>query len=104
MNAGYSRTSNQSLSVFVKNLPSNAFGIIPWQVNALDNYKKLVRADASLKAANSLPSRRLSSKEIAKAVGWLGGDEKWGWMKDLYRIVFGFAVEDAERRSGVIQI
>lgn len=104
MNAGFNRTSSQQLSGFVKALPPGAFGTMPWQVKALASYKKLVRADASLKAANSLPSRRLSSKEIAKAVGWLGGDEQWVWMKDLYRIVFGFAIEDAERRSGLIQV
>lgn len=104
MIAGFDRTSNQQLPAFIKNMPSNAFGTLPWQVDALNKYKELVRADASMKTANSLPSRRLGSKEVAKAVRWLGTDTQWSWMKDLFWVVFGFTTDDPDRKSATVQV
>lgn len=116
MNTGFSRPASQSqsqsqsqtqpqpLPAYVNALPPSAFGAQPWQMEVLTHYKKLVLADQSLKASGSVPSRRLSATEVAKAVKWLGRDDRWAWMRDLYRLVFGFGVEEAERRGGGIQV
>lgn len=104
MNAGFVRASAQTLPAFVKALPANAFGSQPWQTQLLDSYKKLVASDQSLRAAGNIPSRRLTSVEVGKAVKWLGRNEQWAWMRDLYRLVFGFSVEEIERRNSAIQI
>ncbi|KAL1304521.1 hypothetical protein AAFC00_003507 [Neodothiora populina] len=87
MNAGFNRTSVQSFSVFVKSLPGDGFGPLLWQKRLLQRYKSLVDADASLRALNNLPSRRLTGTEVAKAVDWLAREDKWAWLRDLYRLV-----------------
>lgn len=104
MNQGFPRTGAQTLPNFVKGLPANAFGTLPWQLKVLDFYKKLVISDQSMKNVGSMPSRRLAAKEVAKAVKWLGRSEQWRWMGDLYRLVFGFGIGEAERNGGAIQV
>ncbi|KAK5130186.1 hypothetical protein LTR08_002395 [Meristemomyces frigidus] len=101
---GYSRTSGQALPVFIKSLPSNGFGTLPWQMKVLDFYKKLVLNDKSMMSVHTMASRRLGASEVAKSVKWLGASEQWAWMRDLYRVVFGFGIEEAERRGGGFQI
>lgn len=63
-------------------------------------YQKLVVNDKSMGTVHTYPSRRLSAAEAAKSVKWLGRNEQWVWMRDLYRLVFGFGVEEASGRSG----
>lgn len=69
---------------------------------------------------DSYPVRRLGAGEVAGSVGWLVGtgragggggggkggyggggggpqQQQWAWMRDLYRLVFGFGVEEGER-------
>ncbi|KAF7192887.1 hypothetical protein HII31_05801 [Pseudocercospora fuligena] len=104
MNTGYSRTSGQALPTYVKALPDNAFGTLPWQMKVLSFYKKLVTNDKSMLTVHTVPSRRLSAAETAKAVRWLGSTEQWAWMRDLFRLVFGFGVDEADRRGGSFQI
>jgi len=104
MHTGFSRTSAQTLPPFIKTLPDNAFGTLPWQMKVLEYYKKLVRNDKSLTTVHSLPPRRLGALEVAKSITWLGDSEQWAWMRDLYRLVFGFGVEEAERRGGAVQV
>lgn len=92
----------QPFPAFVKAAPQDAFGPLPWQQQALEQYKRLVEADKSLRFLHTLPGRRLSAKEVARAVGWLVRDDKWAWMRDLYRVVCGFGVEEVGGRGGGI--
>lgn len=104
MNTGFSRLSGQQLPAYVKALPDTAFGALPWQRKIFDCYKKLVLGDKSMLTVNAMPSRRLGAYEVAKSVKWLGNSEQWAWMRDLYRLVFGFGIDEAERRGGSFQI
>ena len=104
MNTGYSRLSGQTLPAYVTTLADNAFGTLPWQQKVLSFYKKLVMGDKSMLSVNAMPSRRLGANEAAKSVKWLGSGEQWAWMRDLYRIVYGFGVDEAERKGGSVQI
>ncbi|KAK4626932.1 hypothetical protein CLAFUW4_04832 [Fulvia fulva] len=104
MTTGYSRGSGQQLPIYVKALPDTAFGTLPWQMKVLTFYKKLVTNDKSMYSVHQVPSRRLGAAGIAKAVRWLGNSEQWAWMRDLFRIVFGFGIDEADRRGGSFQI
>lgn len=99
MNAGFPRASARSLSSFIKSLPADAFGPLLWQKQLFGHYRTLVEADASLRALNNLPSKRLTANEVAKAVTWLVKDEKWMWIKDLFRFACDFSVEDVGTRG-----
>ncbi|KAK5171141.1 uncharacterized protein LTR77_004285 [Saxophila tyrrhenica] len=103
MNTGYSKTSGQHLPAYVNTLPDYAFGTLPWQKSVFTSYKVLVLGDKTLLTAHTLPSRRLGAVEVAKSVKWLGNGEKWAWMRDLYRLVFGFGIDEGERRGGSFQ-
>lgn len=104
LNAGFSRISGQALPVFAKSLPPNTFGNQPWQMQLLEHYKRLVVVDQSLRSAATMTVRSLTAVEVANAVTWLSRNEDWRWLRDLYRVVFGFGVEDAEVRGGFFQI
>lgn len=104
MNTGYNRGCGQQLPVYVKALPDNAFGTLPWQMKVLAFYKKLVTNDKSMYSVHQMSSRRLGAADIAKSVRWLGNSEQWAWMRDLFRIVFGFGIDEADRRGGSFQI
>jgi hypothetical protein len=82
MDTGYTRTSGQPLPTYVKALPDNAFGTLPWQMKVLSFYKKLVTNDKSMLTVHNYPARRLSANDIAKAVRWLGNSEQWAWMRE----------------------
>lgn len=100
LNAGYARSAAHPLPAFVKALPSNSFGGAPWQTGLLQQYRKLVMADPTLREAHRLPSRPYSAAEVARAVQWMGRSEQFAWLHDLYRLVFGFLPEDAGQRIG----
>lgn len=106
MNTGYSRTSGQTLPAYVKSLHDNAFGTLPWQMKVLNYYKKLVVNDKSMLNVHnqSPPGRRLIASEVAKSVRWLGNSEQWAWMRDLFRLVYGFGIDEAERRGGSVNV
>ncbi len=101
MNSGYARNGAQGLAAFVKTLPSNSFGTLGWQVKLLESYKKLVQADATLRTSASLPSRRVTAIDVGRAVQWFSRTEQFAWLRDLYRLVFGFFPEDANVRVNV---
>ncbi|KAK7898069.1 hypothetical protein LTR67_004701 [Exophiala xenobiotica] len=101
---GYTRASSDpnlnSLPTFVKNLPDDAFGNQVWQVTLLENYRKAVMNDSgfrNLGVAGTLGERgRISAVEVARAVrGMTICVYGFGWLRDLYRHVFGFYVEEA---------
>nr|POE52321.1 hypothetical protein CFP56_70240 [Quercus suber] len=104
MHTGFSRTMGPNLSSFVLKLPDNSFGTLPWQMKVLNYYKKLVTTDKSMITVHTLPSRRFTAKEMARSVKWLGLNDKWAWMRDLYRLVFGFGIDEVDRRGGALHV
>jgi hypothetical protein len=103
MNTGYSKANGQHLPSFVNGLPDTSFGTLPWQKKVFALYKSLVLGDKTMLTVHTLPSRRCGAVDVAKSVKWLGSGEKWAWMRDLYRLVFGFGIDEAERRGGAFQ-
>jgi hypothetical protein len=102
MNCGFQRSQGQTLNVFVKSLSSNSFGATSWQTSLLDNYKKMVLTDPALRAPAILPSRRASASEVGRAVIWMMRAGAYPFLRDLYRLVFGFHIEEAELRKNVM--
>lgn len=95
-NLGFARQPQTTMPTFVKTLSPTAFGNQTWQLRLLDSYKKLVVSDPTLRDRSSLPvGRQFTAHEIARAVMWMGNSEQFSWFKDLFRLVFGFPVEEA---------
>ncbi|KAI0473787.1 hypothetical protein GGR56DRAFT_666823 [Xylariaceae sp. FL0804] len=94
-----------SLQAFVKSLPAGAFGPSPAHAALLQHYRGLVTADSSFRQAAALPARgrRVLAADVAKSVGWMvlysGG--QYGFLRELFRLVFGFGVDEAEARKNV---
>ncbi|KAK3694888.1 hypothetical protein B0T22DRAFT_85974 [Podospora appendiculata] len=112
MNIGFSRDAAAAdgiggaaaLQAFVKSLPTGSFGSLPSHATLLQNYKNLVLADSAFRTSAALPPRgkRVHAVEISKSVGWMTGrSSQYGFLRDLFRLVFGFQVEDAESRKNV---
>ncbi|KAE8348909.1 hypothetical protein BDV28DRAFT_73898 [Aspergillus coremiiformis] len=101
-NSGFQRNGSQGLSSFVKSLSSDAFGSLPWQVSLLKNYKKLIAFDPVFRDAG--PQVRASAVDISRAVQAMMQSGQPPWLRDLYRLVFGFHVEEAiNRKSTALQ-
>ena len=119
MNVGYSREregngeggSTASLQAFVKALPTGSFGSLPAHASLLQSYRNLVLSDSSFRQASSLPphGKRVSATDVAKSVAWMvhrsSHDHRHGhqyaFLRDLFKLVFGFHVEEAEARKNV---
>ncbi len=113
MNLGFSRDSASdghhssaaaSLPTFVKSLPTGSFGSLPSQAALLQNYKNLVVTDSSFRQASSLPKsgKRVYATDVAKSVGWMTHRSgQYGYLRDLFKFVFGFQVEDADNMRTV---
>ncbi len=103
INMGFQRSSSSSnLASFVKMVPSNSFGSQSWQLQLLENYKKLVMNDPGMRSPG--PARRARAVDVARSVKWMiGSHGQYSWLRDLYRLVFGFHVEEGESREVVIQ-
>lgn len=99
-NTNYSRALPTPLPAHVQAQPPTSFGSLPWQVKVWGIYQKLVVNDKSMAVAHTMAPRRLGALEAAKSVKWLGRNEQWVWMRDLYRLVFGFGIDEAAGRSG----
>ncbi|KAL8350396.1 hypothetical protein RB601_001224 [Gaeumannomyces tritici] len=115
MNLGFSRDAAvvdglggaTSLQAFVKSLPPGSFGSLPSHATVLQNYKNLVLADPVFRASASLPARgkRLNASDIGRSVGWMmHRSTHYGFLRDLFKIVFGFPLEDSEMRKGSVVI
>jgi hypothetical protein len=100
INTGYTRQI--PLPDFLRALPSNSFGTIPWQSQLFDNYRKLVLTDPTLRTVHNQPPRRLTALEIGRAVQWLARSEQFKWLRELYRFVFGSYPEDTSQRNLII--
>ncbi|KAH6664114.1 hypothetical protein B0J14DRAFT_252314 [Halenospora varia] len=113
MNVGFSRTTPTSstpskseppaLQNFVKSLSSGAFGALPAHTQLLTQYRNLVLSDPTFRSASSLPSigRKANAADVAKSVGWMMNSGRYAFLKDLFRLVFGFHVDEAETRKNV---
>ena len=113
MNVGFSRTTpttaapNKSdppaLQNFVKALPTGSFGSLPTHATLLNAYRNLVLSDSTFRSASSLPSigKKANATDVAKSVGWMMRSGQYTFLKDLFRLVFGFPLEEAETRKNV---
>ena len=92
-----------ALQSYVKSLPTGSFGSLPWHTNLLASYKDLVLSDPTFRSAVTLPGvgKRANALDVAKSVGWMMKSGQYLWLKDLFRLVFGFHVEEAEKRKNV---
>ncbi|KAL9129960.1 MAG: hypothetical protein Q9217_001718 [Psora testacea] len=100
-NVGYQRQSSTPLSTFVKSIPSNSFGTQSWQISLLDSYKKLVASDPGFRSPG--PVRRARAVDVARSVRWMVGSHgQYSWLRDLFRLVFGFHVEEGEMRGDAV--
>jgi hypothetical protein len=100
INSGFQRNGSQSLLSFVKSLSSDAFGSTSWQVTLLKHYKSLVAFEPAFQSAG--PPSRASSIDIARAVKLMAQNGQYFWLYDLYRLVFGFHVEEVVNRDGIM--
>lgn len=113
MNVGFSRTTPTSaapnksdppaLQTFVKNLPTGSFGSLPTHATLLTSYRNLVLSDPTFRSANALPGigKKASAVDVAKSVSWMMRSGQYTFLKDLFRLVFGFHLEEAEKRKSV---
>ncbi|KAJ5895485.1 hypothetical protein N7495_007176 [Penicillium taxi] len=99
INSGYQRGGPQNLSSFVKSLPSDAFGSASWQKSLLKYYRKLVAFDPTF--INVGPQARVSAIDVARVCQSMLQSGQYSWLRDLYRLVFGFHMEEALGRKGV---
>ncbi|PMD61674.1 uncharacterized protein K444DRAFT_526058 [Hyaloscypha bicolor E] len=111
MNVGFSRstpttaTPNKAdppaLQIFVKSLPTGSFGSLPAHATLLASYRNLVLSDPTFRSANSLPpvGRKATAVDVAKSVGWMMKSGQYTFLKDLFKLVFGFPAEEAETRK-----
>ncbi|KAL2695294.1 hypothetical protein AAEP93_004047 [Penicillium crustosum] len=98
--SGYQRGGKQNLSSFVKSLPSDAFGSAMWQTSLLKNYRKVVAFDPTFRSVGL--QARVSAIDVAHACQAMLQSGQYSWLRDLYRLVFGFHIEEAIGRKGVI--
>ncbi|KAM0140733.1 hypothetical protein ACHAP3_002411 [Botrytis cinerea] len=109
MNVGYSRTAISSkgspltLQNFVKALPTGSFGPSPAQANLLSSYRNLVLSDPTFRNPSSLPppGKKVSANDLAKSVTWMMRTGQYTFLKDLFRMVFGFRVDEIDPRKSV---
>jgi hypothetical protein len=112
LNSGFSRDAGAadghggaaSLQAFVKSLPTGSFGSLPAHATLLQNYKNLVLADPAFRASLTLPARgrRLTAVEAAKSINWMSmRSPQYGFLRDLFKLVFGFLPDDAEARKSI---
>jgi hypothetical protein len=114
MNIGFNRDAaatdgsggTASLQAFVKSLPTGSFGSSSPSHSAtlLQNYKNLVLADSAFRTSGALPARgkRMTAIDVAKSVNWMTQHSgQYGFLRELFKLVFGFQLEEAESRKNV---
>lgn len=113
MNVGFSRTTPTTsgpnkadppaLQSFVKSLPTGSFGSLPSHATLLTSFRNLVLSDPTFRSSRSLPEvgKKVNAADVAKSVSWMMKSGQYTFLKDLFRLVFGFHVEEAESRKNV---
>lgn len=111
MNVGFSRstpttttpnkTEPPALQKFVKNLQTGSFGSLPAHATLLAAYKELVLSDPTFRSANALPSigKKASAVEVARSVSWMMKSGQYTFLKDLFKLVFSFPLDEADTRK-----
>ncbi|KAJ5757053.1 uncharacterized protein N7511_007235 [Penicillium nucicola] len=99
IDCGYQRGGTQNLSSFVKSLPSDAFGSAAWQTSLLKNYKKVVSFDPAFRIIGI--QARVGAIDVAHACQAMLQGGQYSWLRDLYRFVFGFHLDESMGRKGV---
>ncbi|KAL6230808.1 hypothetical protein BDW75DRAFT_57535 [Aspergillus navahoensis] len=100
LNNGFQRNGAQGLMSFVKSISSDAFGSAPWQISLLKHYKALVAYEPAFQVIG--PPIRASAMDIARAVKLMAQGGQYLWLYDLYRLVFGFHVEEGLTRDSIM--
>jgi hypothetical protein len=110
MNVGFSRDettgghTGAALQAFVKQLPPGSFGSLPTHAALLQGYKNLVSSDGAFRQLATLPARgkRVHAGDVAKSVAWMmHRSSQYNFLRDLFRLVFGFFPEEADGRKNV---
>jgi hypothetical protein len=111
MNVGYIRENatdgkagTATLQAFVKQLPTGSFGSLPVHATLLQNYKNLVLADSAFRGSSILPARgkRVHAVDMAQSVSYMvHRSGQYNFLRDLYKFVFGFALEDVDTKKTV---
>lgn len=94
-----------SLHAFVKQLPAGSFGSSAANMALLQTYRNAILGDAAFRSPSSiLPARgrRTYARDVAKSVNFMvHRSAHYAFLRDLFRLVFGFPVEEAETRKSV---
>lgn len=108
INVGFSRDNGdprgtaEALRAFVESLPAGSFGSLPAHANLLKQYKMLVLRDSCFRSALPARKKRLNAGDAAKTIAYLIEHHKnFGFLRDLFRLVFGFHMEEADSRRNV---
>jgi len=113
MNVGFSRSTPTSATPntadspafqnFIKALPTGSFGSLPTHAKLLAAYRNLILSDPTFRSSNALPAvgKNASAIDVAKSVGWMMRSGQYPFLKDLFKLVFGFHLEEAEGRKHV---
>ncbi|UQC88080.1 uncharacterized protein CLUP02_13602 [Colletotrichum lupini] len=109
MNVGFTRdpaldskAEKSALQAFVKHMPTGSFGSLPAHSTLLQHYKNLVHADSAFRGSSLLPAhgKRISAHDLAKSVHYMSQrSSQYIFLRDLYRLVFGFPPEEGESRK-----
>lgn len=98
LNNGYERKGSQVFSSFVKSL-SDAFGSAPWQLALLRRYKALVASEPAFQSIRT--PKQASAMDIAMAIKVTVQSGHHLWLYDLYRLVFGFHVDEGAEQDSI---
>ncbi|CAF3552157.1 unnamed protein product [Fusarium graminearum] len=111
MNLGFNRDSIHdpkaaatALQSFVKDLPPGSFGSLISHSNLLAQYKNSVLTDAIIPRHHTLPARgkRVTAQEMAKSIQMMmKSSQRYAYLRDLFRVVFQFPIEEIETRRNV---
>lgn len=113
MNVGFDRGSPSkgtsstgganALQAYVRSLQPGSFGSLPWHTNLLVSYKELVLSDPTFRSAVTLPApgKTASALDVSRSVGWMMRSGQYLWLKDLFRLVFGFHLDEVEKRKNM---
>lgn len=95
-------TESASLQNFVRALPSGRFGHLVGDAQLLHRYKDAVLAYPLLLRTPVLPARgsRVTAQDVAESVVAMSSmSPRYTFLRDLFRFVFQFTVDEAERRN-----
>ena len=111
MNMGFDRDTitdphaePQIFQKFVQGLRAGSFGSLPVHATLLQQYKNSILTDGFLPRSHLLPARgkRVIAQDMAKSVlAMSSSSSRYAYLRDLFKFVFQFTVEDAESRRNV---